>query len=216
MHGHDGIARNKLKSVVATFSRAVPIYKESRVTRMSVIVEKLKIPDVLLIKPQVFGDVRGFFMESFNKEELASVGINKDFVQDNHSRSGKNVIRGLHYQVNKPQGKLVRVTRGAVFDVAVDIRKESPTFGQHVSQILSEENFIQMYIPPGFAHGFCTLSDVVDFQYKVTEYWNADDEKGIIWNDPSLNINWPIANADPILSEKDKSFDILSKEAAQL
>jgi len=183
---------------------------------MSIVVEKLEIPDVLLIKPNVFGDVRGFFMESFNVEELKKYGIDSQFVQDNHSRSGKSVIRGLHFQSKKPQGKLVRVTRGSVFDVAVDVRPGSPTFGQHVSQVLSEENFLQMYIPAGFAHGFCTLSDVVDFQYKVTDYWDPEDEHGIIWNDPELNIKWPLGNEKPVLSDKDSSFDVLSKIESQL
>ena len=178
---------------------------------MGISVTKLEIPEVLLIKPNVFGDVRGFFMESFNLGELKGYGIDKIFVQDNHSRSGKNVIRGLHYQKSKPQGKLVRVTRGSVFDVAVDIRPDSPTFGKYVTQVLSEENFLQMYIPPGFAHGFCTLSDVVDFQYKVTDYWDANDENGIIWNDLELNIDWPIGSEEPILSDKDKGFKMLSK-----
>ncbi len=178
---------------------------------MGISVTKLEIPEVLLIQPNVFGDVRGFFMESFNLEELKGYGIDKAFVQDNHSRSGKNVIRGIHYQKNKPQGKLVRVTRGSVFDVAVDIRPDSSTFGSFVTQVLSEVNFLQMYIPPGFAHGFCTLSEVVDFQYKVTDYWDANDENGIIWNDPELNINWPIGDIEPTLSDKDKGFKILSK-----
>lgn len=183
---------------------------------MDISVTKLKIPEVLLIKPNVFGDVRGFFMESFNSEKLKAHGIDESFVQDNHSRSGKNVIRGLHYQKSRPQGKLVRVTRGAVFDVAVDIRPASPTFGKFVTQVLSEENFLQMYIPPGFAHGFCTLSDVVDFQYKVTDYWDAEDERGIIWNDPGLTIDWPIGDQEPILSDKDKKFKTLSEEEFQL
>lgn len=173
---------------------------------MTIAVEKLEIPDVLLIKPEVHGDVRGFFMESFNSDRLHAVGIEGPFVQDNHSRSGKNVVRGLHYQKQKPQGKLVRVTRGAVFDVAVDIRPSSPTFGQYVSQVLSEENFLQMYIPPGFAHGFCTLSKVVDFQYKVTQCWDPEDEGGILWNDPALNISWPIDEGEAILSDKDRGF----------
>lgn len=178
---------------------------------MGVEVIEQEIPDVLLIRPQVHGDVRGFFMESFNAKTLRDCGINEIFVQDNHSRSGKYVIRGLHFQKLRPQGKLVRVTRGAVFDVAVDIRPGSPTFGKYVSNILSEENFLQMYIPPGFAHGFCTLSDVVDFQYKVTDYWDANDEMGILWNDPELDIPWPLNNEQPILSEKDRNFDTLSK-----
>lgn len=165
-----------------------------------------KIPDVLLIKPEVHGDKRGFFMEAFNARELKRYGVDKPFVQDNHSRSGPNVVRGLHFQQNKPQGKLVRVTRGAVFDVAVDLRANSPTYGEHVSNILSDENFYQMYIPPGFAHGFCTLSEIVDFQYKVTEYWDSEDETGILWNDKGLNIDWPIHVNDAVVSDRDKSF----------
>jgi dTDP-4-dehydrorhamnose 3,5-epimerase len=176
---------------------------------MSLIVIEQKIPEVLLIKPKVHGDIRGFFMESFNSKVLKKYGINDNFVQDNHSRSGINVVRGLHFQVKVPQGKLVRVTRGKVFDVAVDIRPYSPTYGHHVSNILSEENFHQMYIPPGFAHGFCTLSEIVDFQYKVTDYWTASDETGILWCDKNLNIDWPINIKDAIVSEKDKNFNSL-------
>ena len=179
---------------------------------MSSIIMQQEIAEVLLIKPQVHGDIRGFFMESFNADELKKFGVNEKFVQDNHSRSGANVIRGLHYQRNKPQGKLVRVTRGMVFDVAVDIRLNSPTYGKHVSNILSEENFHQMYIPPGFAHGFCALSDVVDFQYKVTNYWDPLDETGILWNDVDLNINWPISIEEAIVSEKDKNLNSLLRQ----
>lgn len=181
---------------------------------MSLIVIEQKIPEVLLIKPKVYGDTRGFFMESFNSKTLKKYGINDNFVQDNHSRSGINVVRGLHFQVKFPQGKLVRVTRGKVFDVAVDIRPNSPTYGHHVSNILSEENFHQMYIPPGFAHGFCTLSEIVDFQYKVTDYWAASDETGILWSDKDLNIDWPINIKDAILSEKDKNFNPLSEKTS--
>lgn len=181
---------------------------------MSLIVIEQKIPEVLLIKPKVYGDIRGFFMESFNSKTLKKYGINDNFVQDNHSRSGINVVRGLHFQVKFPQGKLVRVTRGKVFDVAVDIRPNSPTYGHHVSNILSEENFHQMYIPPGFAHGFCTLSEIVDFQYKVTDYWAASDETGILWSDKNLNIDWPINIKDAILSEKDKNFNPLSEKTS--
>ena len=168
-----------------------------------------KIPEILLIKPRVYGDSRGFFMESFNSRELKKYGVDKPFVQDNHSRSGAKVVRGLHFQQNNPQGKLVRVTRGAVFDVAVDVRSGSPTYGEHVSNILSDENFYQMYIPPGFAHGFCTLSETVDFQYKVTEYWDPEDETGILWSDQGLNIDWPIDIKDALVSDKDKSFQPL-------
>ena len=181
---------------------------------MSLIVIEQKIPEVLLIKPKVHVGMRGFFMESFNSKTLKKYGINDNFVQDNHSRSGINVVRGLHFQVKFPQGKLVRVTRGKVFDVAVDIRLNSPTYGHHVSNILSEENFHQMYIPPGFAHGFCTLSEIVDFQYKVTDYWAASDETGILWSDKNLNIDWPINIKDAILSEKDKNFNPLSEKTS--
>ena len=165
-----------------------------------------KIPEILLIKPQVYGDIRGFFMESFNSRELKKYGVDKAFVQDNHSRSGANVVRGLHFQQQNPQGKLVRVTRGAVFDVAVDVRPGSSTYGAYVSNILSEENFYQMYVPPGFAHGFCTLSEIVDFQYKVTDYWDSSDETGILWSDKNLDIDWPINIDDAVVSEKDKNF----------
>jgi dTDP-4-dehydrorhamnose 3,5-epimerase len=179
---------------------------------MALIVIEQKIPEVLLIKPEVYGDIRGFFMESFNGKALKKYGINNNFVQDNHSRSGINVVRGLHFQEKFPQGKLVRVSRGKVFDVAVDVRPNSFTYGQHVSNILSEENFHQMYIPPGFAHGFCTLSKIVDFQYKVTDYWNASDETGILWNDKNLNIDWPINVNNAIVSEKDRNFNPLSNK----
>jgi dTDP-4-dehydrorhamnose 3,5-epimerase len=175
-------------------------------------IREQKIPEILLIKPQVYGDIRGFFMESFNSRELKKYGVDKAFVQDNHSRSGANVVRGLHFQQNNPQGKLVRVTRGAVFDVAVDVRPGSSTYGKHVSNILSEENFYQMYIPPGFAHGFCTLSEIVDFQYKVTDYWDTSDETGILWSDKGLNIDWPININDAVVSEKDKNFKPLFGE----
>ena len=161
------------------------------------------IPDVLLIEPKVFGDDRGFFFESFNQKSFCDLsGLNVDFVQDNHSKSAKNVLRGLHYQLQQPQGKLVRVVRGAVFDVAVDIRKNSPTFGKWVGETLSAENKKQIWVPPGFAHGFVTLSDSAEFLYKTTDYWAPAFERCISWNDPEIGIIWPIEMA-PIVSSKD-------------
>jgi dTDP-4-dehydrorhamnose 3,5-epimerase len=163
------------------------------------------IPDVLIIEPKVFGDDRGFFFESFNQAAFdAAVGKHVSFVQDNHSRSAKGVLRGLHYQIQQPQGKLVRVTRGAVYDVAVDIRKSSPTFGQWVGVELSEQNQKQFWVPAGFAHGFLVMSDSADFLYKTTEYYAPNHEKCIVWNDCSLNIQWPIEGFKPLLSEKDQ------------
>ncbi|MEN3366008.1 MAG: dTDP-4-dehydrorhamnose 3,5-epimerase, partial [Burkholderiales bacterium] len=152
-------------------------------------VSPLAIPDVLLIEPRVFGDERGFFFESFNERTFdEAVGRRVNFVQDNHSRSAKGVLRGLHYQIRQPQGKLVRVTSGEVFDVAVDIRKGSPTFGQWVGEILSAENKRQMWVPEGFAHGFMVLSDSADFLYKTTDYYAPEHERCIVWNDATLNI----------------------------
>ena len=164
-----------------------------------------KIPDVWVIEPRVFGDDRGFFFESFNEKAFNEATGNKlPFVQDNHSRSVKGVLRGLHYQLPpKAQGKLVRVVQGEVFDVAVDIRKDSPTFGQWVAEILSAENKKQLWIPPGFAHGFLTLSETAEFLYKTTDYWSPEHERAIIWNDPSLNINWPLNGKQPTLAAKD-------------
>lgn len=161
------------------------------------------IPDLLIIEPKVFGDDRGFFFESFNRRKFAElIGRDVDFVQDNHSRSVKNVLRGLHYQVQHAQGKLVRVVQGAVFDVAVDIRKGSPTFGQHVAEELSAENKRMLWIPEGFAHGFFVLSDTAEFLYKTTDYWHPEHERSLCWNDPTLAINWPLQTA-PTLSAKD-------------
>jgi dTDP-4-dehydrorhamnose 3,5-epimerase len=165
-------------------------------------VVKTAIPDVLILEPKVFGDSRGFFMESYNKAVLAKAGITAEFVQDNHSRSAKNVLRGLHYQLEKPQGKLVRVAEGEVFDVAVDIRRKSATFGKWVGVRISGENKKQLWIPPGFAHGFVVLSESADFLYKVTEYWSATDEHSLVWNDPEVGIEWPMNDA-PVLSAKD-------------
>ncbi len=170
--------------------------------------KRLEIPDLILIEPVVFEDKRGFFMESYKYSEFAKNGINVSFVQDNHSFSKKGVIRGLHYQnPPKAQGKLVRAIRGEIFDVAVDIRKGSPTYGKWVSVILSEENKRMLYIPPGFAHGFCTISEYADVLYKTTEEYAPDYDAGIRWDDPEIGIEWPIK--DPLLSDKDLSLPLL-------
>ncbi len=163
------------------------------------------IPEVLVLEPKVFGDSRGFFFESFNQQDFnQATGLNETFVQDNHSRSTKGVLRGLHYQQQQPQGKLVRVVRGAVFDVAVDIRKSSPTFGQWVGCELTEDNHKQFWVPAGFAHGFVVLSDSADFLYKTTNYYAPAYERCIVWNDPVIGIAWPQA-LTPQLSEKDQA-----------
>ena len=163
-----------------------------------------RIPDVLLIEPRVFGDTRGFFFESFNHRAFQeAAGLNISFVQDNHSRSAQGVLRGLHYQLHQPQGKLVRVVRGAVFDVAVDIRQGSPTFGQWTGTELSEDNHRQLWIPPGLAHGFLVLSNSADFLYKTTDYYAPQHERAIAWNDPDIGIKWPLS-VPPLLSIKDQ------------
>jgi dTDP-4-dehydrorhamnose 3,5-epimerase len=168
----------------------------------------LSIPDVIRIEPKVHGDARGFFQETFRQDLFdTTVGHPVHFVQDNHSRSSKGVLRGLHYQVERPQGKLVRVTQGAVFDVAVDIRTNSPTRGQWVGEILSAENHRQLWVPPGFAHGFVVLSDSADFLYKTTDYWFPEHERCIRWNDPTLNIPWPL-DTPPSVSAKDQNGDL--------
>ncbi|MBS4095632.1 MAG: dTDP-4-dehydrorhamnose 3,5-epimerase [Sulfuricella sp.] len=162
------------------------------------------IPDVIIIEPQVFGDSRGFFYESFNARKFAEMtGYSGEFVQDNHSRSAKNVLRGLHYQIQQAQGKLVRATVGTVFDVAVDIRKSSPTFGQWVGVELSAENKRMLWVPAGFAHGFVVTSDYAEFLYKTTDYWAPEFERSILWNDPELGIAWPLDGNEPLLSGKD-------------
>ena len=167
-------------------------------------VTRLAIPDVVLIEPKVFGDARGFFFESFNQKAFnEATGTNHQFVQDNHSRSSKGVLRGLHYQIQQPQGKLVRVVQGAVFDVAVDIRKSSPTFGQWVAEELSEDNHRQLWVPPGFAHGFMVLSETAEFLYKTTDYYAPVYERCIVWDDPDLAIDWPNIGMAPLLSAKD-------------
>ena len=173
----------------------------------------LAIPDVVVLEPRVFGDERGFFFESFNQQVFENaVGYPVNFVQDNHSKSEQGVLRGLHYQLPpKAQGKLVRVVQGEVFDVAVDIRKNSPTFGQWVAEILSAENKKQMWIPAGFAHGFLTLSETAEFLYKTTEYYAPEFERSIIWNDPAINIHWP-ADITPQLSGKDQIAQSLAEQ----
>ncbi|WP_447874063.1 dTDP-4-dehydrorhamnose 3,5-epimerase [Serratia fonticola] len=171
-----------------------------------------KIHGVKIIQPKVFGDARGFFLETFEKRRYQEMlDIDLDFVQDNHSRSSYGVLRGLHFQKVNPQGKLVRVVRGEVFDVVVDIRPDSPTFGTWEGVILSEENKTQFWIPPGLAHGFVVLSDTADFEYKCTDYYNPAEEGCLLWNDPAVGIEWPIAN--PLLSEKDKLGKLLKELA---
>jgi len=169
------------------------------------------IPDLLIIEPRVFGDDRGFFFESFNRKKFADLtGIDAGFVQDNHSRSVKNVLRGLHYQIQHPQGKLVRVVQGAVLDVAVDIRKSSPTFGRHVAQELSAENKLMLWIPEGFAHGFVVLTESAEFLYKTTDYWYPEHERCIRWNDPTLAIDWKLKTT-PVVSGKDAQGKTLAE-----
>ncbi|WP_027852946.1 dTDP-4-dehydrorhamnose 3,5-epimerase [Marinobacterium litorale] len=171
------------------------------------IVTKTKLPGVLIIEPRVHGDERGFFLESFQAERYRRFGIDDEFVQDNHSRSRKGVLRGLHFQNRAPQGKLVRCARGAVFDVAADVNPASPTFGEFVAVELSDINAKQLWIPPGYAHGFCVLSEIADFEYKCTGYYDPADEAGVRWDDPTLSIPWPLVG--PVLSEKDKNLPLL-------
>ncbi|WP_175947590.1 dTDP-4-dehydrorhamnose 3,5-epimerase [Burkholderia pyrrocinia] len=178
---------------------------------MAIQVTETALPEVKVIEPKVFGDARGYFYESFNAREFAEqVEPGIAFVQDNHSRSSKGVLRGLHYQVQNAQGKLVRVVEGEVFDVAVDIRKRSPTFGKWVGVVLSAENHRQMWIPPGFAHGFVVLSDAAQFLYKTTDYWFPEHERCIVWDDPEIGIDWPI-DAAPVLAPKDAAGKRLSE-----
>ncbi|MDE2210604.1 MAG: dTDP-4-dehydrorhamnose 3,5-epimerase [Betaproteobacteria bacterium] len=160
------------------------------------------LPDVVIIEPKVFGDVRGFFFESWNRRDFASAGLDVDFVQDNHSRSRRGVLRGLHYQIEHAQGKLVRVIEGTVLDVAVDLRRSSATFGRHVAIELSAGDHRMLYIPPGFAHGFLVVSEVAEFLYKTTDYWYPEHERTLLWSDPALRIEWP-AGAAPTLAPKD-------------
>ena len=172
------------------------------------------IADVKLIVPEVFEDRRGFFMESYNRRRLAEAGITDDFVQDNHSRSRRGVLRGLHYQLHRGQAKLVRVTTGRVFDVVVDIRRGSPTFGRWIGCELSESNRRQLYAPAGFAHGFLVLSEVAEFQYKCSDFHDPDDERGLPWNDPEINIRWPLEGLEPVLSDRDRGWQPLSSSSA--
>jgi len=164
----------------------------------------MSIPDVVLIEPRVFGDARGFFFESWNVRDFAEGGIDAEFVQDSHSRSVKGVLRGLHYQICQPQGKLIRVIAGEIFDVVVDIRKSSSTCGRHVGLRLSAASYQMLWVPPGFAHGFCVLSEFAEILYKQTAYYAPQHERSLLWNDPELAIDWPLAGT-PILSEKDKA-----------
>ena len=172
-----------------------------------------ELPGVVFIKPQVFNDARGFFYESYRQDRLEQTGIAVNFVQDNHSRSTRGTLRGLHYQLRHPQAKICRVVSGEVLDVAVDIRRGSPTFGKSVSVVLSAENKLSIFIPAGFAHGFLVVSDSADFLYKCTDYYYADDQFGIAWNDPELEIRWTVDN--PLLSEKDRNYLPLSKTSAE-
>ena len=168
-----------------------------------------EIPDVLVVEPRVFGDDRGFFYESWNRRALREAGLDVDFVQDNHSRSTRGVLRGLHYQVRHAQGKLVRVVVGEVYDVAVDLRRASPTFGRHVAMTLSAENRRMLWVPPGFAHGFCVTSGSAEFLYKTTDYWHAEHERTLLWNDPALGIAWPVGA--PVLAAKDAAGTPLAR-----
>jgi dTDP-4-dehydrorhamnose 3,5-epimerase len=164
---------------------------------------RLDIPEVILVEPNVIHDARGFFLETYHRDKYAAGGIPETFVQDNQSFSRKGVLRGLHAQLRHPQGKLVRAIIGEIFDVAVDIRPDSPTFGKWVGAVLSEENAQQLYVPPGFAHGFCVLSDVAHVQYKCTDVYQPGDEIGIVWNDPEIGVDWPVG--DPVLNDKDRN-----------
>ena len=172
------------------------------------------LPEVLILEPKVFGDARGFFFESFNQRDFAEVtGLDVQFVQDNHSRSVKGVLRGLHYQIQHPQGKLVRVTQGEVFDVTVDLRRSSPNFGKWVGVVLSAENHRQLWVPPGFAHGFVVTSDSAEFLYKTTDYWYPEFERSLLWNDPAVGVVWPM-QAQPQLAAKDAAGKPLAEAQA--
>lgn len=168
-----------------------------------------QLPGVFVVEPKVFEDERGFFMETYHQPRFAAAGIDLPFVQDNHSRSRRGVLRGMHYQLKHPQGKLVRAGRGEIFDVAVDLRKSSPTFGRWFGTTLSEVNRRQLYIPPGFAHGFCVVSDVADVLYKATDIYHPEDERTLLWNDPAVGIEWPVD--DPVISAKDAVGTLLER-----
>ncbi|HNR26457.1 MAG TPA: dTDP-4-dehydrorhamnose 3,5-epimerase [Methanobacteriaceae archaeon] len=177
---------------------------------------KTRIPDVYIIEPTVFGDDRGYFMETYHAQEFKEAGLDFNFVQDNQSKSRRGVLRGLHFQYQHPQGKLVRVIKGEVFDVAVDLRKDSPTYGQWEGVTLSEENKKQFYIPEGFAHGFLVLSDEAEFTYKCTNFYQADDEGGLPWDDPDIGIDWPLDRVDEVLlSEKDQTWKSLEENRVE-
>ncbi|MFA4943122.1 MAG: dTDP-4-dehydrorhamnose 3,5-epimerase [Lentisphaeria bacterium] len=173
--------------------------------------QETDLPGICILEPRVFGDARGFFMETYSRRDFATIGIHCEFVQDNHSLSSRNVLRGLHYQLGRPQDKLVRVIRGEVFDVAVDVRRGSPTFGKWTGAMLTAENRRSMFIPKGFAHGFHVLSEVAEFLYKCSDYYAPEEERGIAWNDPQIAIAWPIPpGTTPILSAKDQKFGTLA------
>ena len=180
---------------------------------MSLNVIRTPLDGAFILEPKVFGDARGFFMESYNRRDFAeATGLNLDFVQDNHSRSRRGVLRGLHYQIKQPQGKLVRVVRGAVFDVVVDIRRSSPTFGRWTGTELSEDNQRQFWIPPGFAHGFLVLSESADFLYKASDWYAPEHERGIAWDDPAIGVEWPLQDIGaPLLSDKDRAAPALAQ-----
>jgi len=175
---------------------------------MALTIEPAALPGVLIIKPDVFSDARGFFAETYHQAKYTAQGLPVTFVQDNHSRSVKGVLRGLHYQLHYPQGKLVFAVRGEIFDVAVDIRQGSPTFGLWTAQVLSETNRYQMYVPEGFAHGFCVLSDVADVVYKCTDFFHPEDDRGVLWSDPDIGISWPVQA--PLVSDKDSQHPRLT------
>ncbi|MGK0467795.1 dTDP-4-dehydrorhamnose 3,5-epimerase [Clostridium sp.] len=169
-----------------------------------------KISDLYIIEPQIFGDTRGYFMESYNKQDYFDVGLTMEFIQDNESKSKKGVLRGLHFKISHPQGKLVRVTKGKVFDVAVDLRKDSPTFSKYVGVILTDENKKQLYIPEGFAHGFLVLSEIAIFNYKCTDYYRPEHKSGILWTDEDIDVQWPLEGLSSVfLSDKDKNLNKL-------
>jgi dTDP-4-dehydrorhamnose 3,5-epimerase len=176
-------------------------------------ITKTAIPEVLVFEPTIHGDSRGYFMETFRLKDFNDAGDSLNFVQDNQSKSSQGTLRGLHYQLNFPQGKLVRVLSGEVFDVAVDIRKNSPTFGQWVGEILSAENHKQLWVPPGFAHGFYVTSESAELSYKCTEYYHPEDDHSLLWNDSSIAIEWPLVSDSPLLSDKDKNAKTLQEAA---
>jgi dTDP-4-dehydrorhamnose 3,5-epimerase len=171
---------------------------------------KTRIPDVLVLEPKVFGDDRGFFLESYNQKTFAEIGLNRNFVQDNHSRSARNVLRGLHYQLGQPQGKLIRAVMGAIWDVTVDLRRSSSTFGQWVAEELSAENKRMLWVPEGFAHGFLVISDTAEVMYKATDFYAPSCERSLLWNDPQLAIPWPLSG-EALLSQKDRAGVVLSQ-----